>query len=192
MSDTNATVLHFCPECKNCVNSNARRCGHCGIVLSRPKRTILQLGAIFSALLVIVPIWQLAISTTDVFKNTVAFEIEPSNCTPEGIALSFANFEKDRFLEWSDVKLISINDNRFDELMTFRPNQRRHLPPLSVTGLTFFTLPETLERIKGLIKDGIATEVEMVVSITAIEPDGNRPTPASVACTWSPAQPLLN
>lgn len=163
--------------------------------MSRPKRTLLQLGALVSAILVIVPMWELATSTTgfftDLLKSTVSFEIEPSNCGLGSIGLSFANFEKDRFLEWSKPKLISINDEKFDKAMTFKPNQRRHMAPLSVTHLTFHNLPEIVEKFRSSVLNGSLTEAKIMMSITATEPDGARPTSQIAICTWFPTRPPL-
>ena len=188
MSNQNEPEPKLCPECRSSVNDGANRCGNCGVVLSKTKRRILQGGALISALLVAVPLWQLAVSSTDLLKTEVSFEVEPAACGQQGIALSFVNFERDRFLEWSNVRLHSINGVEIDEAMIFQPGQARHIPPLSSTHLEFFRQSNSVPTSGATCSNGCT----MVVKITAQEPDGDRPTEQTAKCTWTVTQPALD
>ena len=66
-----------------------------------------------SALLVIVPVWQLAISTTDLFKTELAVEVAASYCELDvrgraQVVLSAVNGETDRIVAWGPAKLDSV------------------------------------------------------------------------------------
>lgn len=174
----------LCPECRNSVNTNANRCGSCGVVLRPLKRRILQTGALVSALLVILPLWQLVVLTTDLFKREVYFDVEISDCSPKGISVSFANLESDRFLEWSEVQLQSVDGVEINENMKFLHSlaniHPRHIAPLDVKVLNF-------SRSSGAVPfDSICPDdsCEIVVEVMAKETDGAQPTSRTASCTW--------
>ena len=111
--DTKAAVMRTCPECMGEVSPEAKRCPHCGVVQRQWKRRTLQASAMLSALLVIVPVWQLAISTTDLFKTELAVEVAASYCELDvrgraQVVLSAVNGETDRIVAWGPAKLDSV------------------------------------------------------------------------------------
>ena len=172
-----------CPECLNPINPRAKRCGSCGVVLSRGKRRLLRIGTVMSALLVVLPLWQLAVSSSDALKTSVAFEIEPLSCGPHSITLSFVNFENDRFLAWSDVRLVQLSDQDMDEKMVVPSGVAHHIAPLSVERLTFMRSQQGVE---GAGADTCADGCDVVVSLTAQETDGRRKTQQAARCRWNP------
>ena len=178
----------LCSECLHPVREGANRCGSCGIVLHAFKRRILQVAALVSAVLVVVPLWQIAVTTSDLLKTKVDFEVEPAACGQQGILVSFVNFESDRFLEWSDVRLQSVNGVEVDEAMVFRPGQPRHIPPLTSEPLEFLRQSNAVPTDGDVCSNGCT----MVVRLTAKEADGRRATTATASCTWTPNQPVLD
>ena len=177
-----------CPECLNPINPRAKRCGSCGVVLSRGKRRLLRIGTVMSALLVVLPLWQLAVSSSDALKTSVAFEIEPLSCGPHSITLSFVNFENDRFLAWSDVRLVQLSDQDMDEKMVVPSGVAHHIAPLSVERLTFMRSQQEAEGVVGA--NTCANGCDVVVSLTAQETDGRRKTQQAARCRWEP--PVAN
>lgn len=119
--------MPLCVECRGRIHRDARRCPHCGIRQARLERMLLRFGGLASAALAILPLWQLAINSGTLFKRSVSFEVEPSSCDSERIHLSFANFERDRFLEWSEVLLMKVNGKTVQAPMGFEPGQTRYI-----------------------------------------------------------------
>nr|WP_298102202.1 hypothetical protein [uncultured Shinella sp.] len=179
------STLH-CPECKNAINEGAKRCGSCGTELNKTARYLLRISQLVAAALVIVPLWEIAVSTTDLLKTTSSFKIV-TTCWQDGVIVSFTNAEKDRVLEWSDVRLVSINEIKVDEPMTFQAGETFHIPPLSTAKLTFYRQEDGARTASRSCVGGCA----MKVSLTARELDGSRPTTAFATCPWTPTkQPL--
>lgn len=188
MTRRNTPNALSCPECKTAINAGARRCGSCGTELNKNARYFLRATQFIAAALVIVPLWEIAISTTDIFKTTVSFGIDVAGCGPNGIALSVVNAEKDKVIKWSEARLVSVNEIKVDEQMVFPPGQPRHIAPLSTANLTFFR-QEDGGRTVGEV---CATGCVMTVSLVAQEVDGSKVTTATATCNWTPEKPRLD
>lgn len=188
MTDTNATAAFHCPECKSPINAGAKRCGSCGTELNARMRYFLRASQFIAAALVFVSLWQYATSTTDTVKTSVSFKIAAAGCWPEGIAVSVVNAEKDRVLEWREMRLVSVNEIKVDEPMLFQPGQPRHLAPLSTTNLIFARQESDTRTVGQTCVGGCA----MTVSLTAQDVDGSKATTATTECTWTPEKPPLD
>ena len=178
MVNSNVHEERICPECKMSVKAEARRCGNCGITLSRLKRLIIQFSTIVSAILLIVPVWQLAINTTDLFKRTVSFDLRSAGCTNKTFSVSIANLESDRLLKWTKPILVSINNREINTNMHFSPGEAQHLPPLTERKLELFLLNDSIK----IPKEGTKQEFRVVVAVTTTEIDGSRPTSKTATC----------
>lgn len=190
MDKENVDRDFICPQCKQNTLPGATRCGHCGVLLNKTRRTLLQLSALASAILVIVPLWQVAVSTTDLFKRTVDFEIEASSCTRDRFTVSFVNLEKDRVLTWNQARLISIDGEQLEATMTFPGYQRRHVPPLSATLIVFNIESKIIDNMIKL-DEGISN-IRIVMSVNATDADGTKETSKSTICVYSDARTSLN
>lgn len=69
----------LCTECRFEIPLGAARCGHCGIIQSNWKRFVLRWGGLGSAFLLIVPIWQIAISSSNFINYEVSYSLN-STC----------------------------------------------------------------------------------------------------------------
>ena len=134
--------------------------------------------------------WQVAVSTTDLFKRTVDFEIEASSCTRDRFTVSFVNLEKDRVLTWNQARLISIDGEQLEATMTFPGYQRRHVPPLSATLIVFNIESKIIDNMIKL-DEGISN-IRIVMSVNATDADGTKETSKSTICVYSDARTSLN
>ena len=117
-----------CDECKETLNDSASRCGSCGQPTNKWRKGLLNWGGLISILLLAVPLWQVMISTTDVwnFKLDYSYQI---TCDPGFIEIEFFNQERSRplSLEVFDVSVSTWDDRSIevigDRNQLFSPNQ---------------------------------------------------------------------
>ncbi len=102
----------ICKECSFEIPKAARRCGHCGSVQNAWKRAIIQWSGLFSAILLIIPIWQIAVTLPRYFlgPSNIGFRAVATVCSFPNIEMKVHNLSTDDYLIVEKVYLRSLTD----------------------------------------------------------------------------------